>query len=913
MPVRVDHPALALLLVVLPVAAALAARHALPRGVLALRLAVLAMLVLAAAHPAVVRPGGGLTVVFAVDVSDSISSGQRQAAERFVREAAASRQPGDRVGLVLFGAHAVVEEAPSQDPLLAFASRPPGHATDLGDAIRAALAALPPDGGRRIVVLSDDRPTRGDLDGALALARASGVEVWAVPLDAPAAAEVQVEAVTAPAEVRVGERFDVAVVLHATVPAQADLVVSGSAGVIARRSLTVPAGRTVVRIPQQAREEGTLTYAATVAATPDTAAANNRGEAVVLVRGRPLVWYVAAAPGPLGRWLQAAGARVRVLSPQALPADVSGFREPAAVVLDDVPATDLSPAQMGALRDYVERAGGGLVVVGGPHSYGVGGYAGTPLEDALPVAMDVRHRLAIPSMAIVLVIDTSGSMGAFGQQVAKVELAKETAQSVIDLLGERDVIGVVAFDQDARWLAAPTEARYREQVMDQVSRLVAGGGTNMYPALRLAYDYLRTASARVRHVIVLSDGQTDPGDFQGLVTRMARDRITVTAVAIGTDADEALMRNIARWGAGRYYAATDVYTIPQILTAEALIATRAYLVEEPFTPRLAHRGLVDDFALPPLRGYVATAPKPAATVHLVSAQDDPVLATWQRGLGRAAAFTSDATDRWAAAWMTWPDAARLWSRVVRWALRDEDADLSATVDTDVGPARIVVDAVDAAGEPLDGLQVRAVLGGPAPAEADLTQTGPGRYEGTVDLAAPGAYVLTVSARDGRGSVRVRTTGVVVPFSPELRAADERPPVLARVVEATGGRVVTSPREAVAPGRAAPAASPVWPALAAGAVGLFAAEIALRRLPVLGHHLGAVTASVRARLGRGMAAGEAEEDRHYDQADRWALLQPPGEASASMQQAARLYIAKLKAAQHDPEREKDSGEGKSPPR
>ncbi|MDQ7820123.1 MAG: VWA domain-containing protein [Armatimonadota bacterium] len=898
-PVRVDHPAAVLLLVAVPVAVALAARRALPRGALVLRLAVLAALALAAAHPAVRRPGGDLTVVFAVDVSDSVRAAQRQAAERFVRDASALRRPGDRIGLVVFGADAVVEEVPSADPLLAFVSRPPGHATDLAAAIRAALGVLPPEGSRRVVILSDGRPTRGDLAGALALARAAGVEVSAVSLDAPPPAEVLVDAVTAPTEVRVGERFDVAVALEATAPAQVDLAVSGPDGVVARRSLQVPAGRSVVRIPQQARREGTLLYAATIAATPDTSAANNRAEAAVRVRGQPVVWYVASAPGPLGRWLEAAGVRVRGLAPQALPAGVFAFAEAAAVVLDDVPATDLSPAQLGALRDYVERAGGGLVVVGGPHSYGVGGYAGTPLEDALPVAMDVRHRLAMPSLAIVLVIDTSGSMGAFGQQIAKVDLAKETAQAVIDLLGERDIIGVIAFDQDARWLAAPTEARHREQVMDQVARLVAGGGTNMYPALRLAYDYLRTASARVRHVIVLSDGQTDPGDFQGLVSRMAQDRITVTAVAIGTDADESLMRSIARWGGGRYYAARDVYTIPQILTAEALIASRAYLVEEPFVPRVARRGLADGFAFPPLRGYVATAPKAAATVHLVSAQEDPVLATWQRGLGRAVAYTSDATDRWASAWMAWPDAARFFTRLVRWALRDEDDDLTAVLDTHTTPPRVVVDAVTADGEPVDGLQVRALLDGPAPAEADLVQTGPGRYEGAVDLAQPGAYALTVAARDRSGTVRVRTAGVVVPASPELRPPTSSPPVLAQVVEATGGRLLASPREAVAPGRGSPAAAPAWPALTALAVGLFAAEVTLRRLPVLGVHLTALAASLRARLARTGGAQEEEEDRQYAEADRWALLQPPPEASASMQQAARLYIAKLKAQQDRP--------------
>src|SRR3989441_8784222 len=253
----------------------------------------------------------------------------------------------------------------------------------------------------------------------------------------------------------------------------------------------------------------------------------------------------------LPRLLNAQGVRVRSLSPEALPVTAAGMREAAAVMLDDVPAHRLSPAQMVALRDYVGRAGGGLIAVGGPNSYGVGGYAGTPLEEVLPVSMDVRHRLAIPSMAIILVIDTSGSMGAFGTQIAKVDLAKETAQSVIDLLGERDLLGVISFDQEARWLAVPTEARNRDRVIEQVSRMQAGGGTNMYPAIRPAVHYPRRSPAQGRHVIVLSDGQTDPGDFQTLLRAMAAGKNTPSAGAIRADADLELMPHGARWGGGR--------------------------------------------------------------------------------------------------------------------------------------------------------------------------------------------------------------------------------------------------------------------------------------------------------------------------------------------------------------------------
>lgn len=911
--IRFGLPAALLFLIVLPVAAALARRRTIPRTALVLRLVVLLLLTLSLAAPVIPGAGGGQSVIFAVDFSDSIPAQARQEAVNFVRAAAEHRRPGDRIGVVTFGADAIVEEVPSDTPRLAFTSQPAGEATDLALAVRAALSALPPEGAWRIVLATDGNANRGDLAQALALARSQQVEISVVPIVPGREHEVLVEDVAVPAEVRIGERFFVRVAIAATARAEVRLRVVEGNTVIDQQTMTVEAGRAVISIPRVAGTEGLLHYTATITATPDGTAANNRDEALVTVRGLPVVWYVANAPGVIARALAALGMRVRSLTPEALPATAAEFRGTAAVVLDDIPATQLSAAQMEALRNYVGDLGGGLLAVGGAHSFGVGGYAGTPLENVLPVAMDVRHRLAIPSMAIILVIDTSGSMGAFGQEIAKVELAKETAQSVIDLLGERDIIGVISFDQEPRWLVRPTEARFRDQVMDQVSRVQPGGGTNMYPAIQLAADYLRRSQAKVRHAIVISDGQTDPGDFQGLLTRMQREKITVSSVAIGNDADVQIMQNAARWGGGRYYLARDLYSIPQILTAEAFLASRAYIVEERFTPKVSQRGLVDDLAFPPLRGYIATAPKPAASVHLLSPQEDPILAAWQYGVGRAVAFTSDAAPRWGAEWLPWPQMVQFWSRLVRWVLRGDDGGLQVTVEQQDaaghpslagGSAAIILDAYTAGGDPVDGLAAQARLTGPGgrAQTVALTESTPGRYEGRIGAGAAGAYTVTVAARDAQGSAHLRTTGFVVPYSPELRDLTVNRAVLSQITEATGGRVLGDPKEAVAPLRTARTAKEAWPPLAVGAIGLFMLEVTLRRIPAIGHHLLAIASAVRAKWERELTPGEREEDRRYAEADRWKFVGEESPASESMEQAARLYIARLKATQ-------DEGKGK----
>ncbi len=902
---RFAHPEALLLLLLVPAALALARSRAASRGALGLRAVVLAALVISLAAPQLSGEGAGQHVIFAVDLSESISPRARADAVSFVRAAVSHRSPADRIGVVTFAGDAVVEEAPSDTPALAFTSRPTPGATDIAQAIRTALTTLP-QGGGRIILATDGNANRGDLDQALALARSQGVDVSVVPLLPGSGDDVLVEEVLAPAEVRTGERFAIRVAVASTAEARARLRITENDAEIVSRSLALVSGRTVVSVERVARREGLLRFTAEVSASPDVTTQNNTAAVQVAVRGAPIVWYVAGDPGPLPEALRAQGMRVVVMRPESLPASLPDYGAIAAVVLDDVSAPSLSAAQQAALRDFVGTLGGGLVAVGGPRSFGVGGYTGTPLEEALPVSMDVRHRLALPSMAIILVIDTSGSMGAFGQQIAKVELAKETAQSVIDLLGERDVIGVVSFDQDPRWLVTPTEARNREQVMDQVARVRAGGGTNMLPALQLAYDYLRRSPAKIRHVIAISDGQTDPGDFQGLVTRMARDRVTTTAVAVGGDADEPFMRSVGRWGGGRYYLTRDLYSVPQILTAEALLASRAYIVEERVSPQLRQRGLVDDFALPVLRGYVATAPKPAGTVHLASPTDDPLLAAWQYGLGRAVAFTSDARPRWAAAWMAWSDLARFWGRLVRWAARDdaeglivgiEQVDATGQRAAAGGWASIILDALTPAGEPVNGLKVDASVAGPGGvAPVPLLQSAPGRYEGQVAATIPGSYAVGIAVRSGE-RVRVKNTGFVIPYSPELRDLTVNRPLLARVVEATGGQILTESRQALAPTRSARTPIDGWPYSTTLAVALFLAEITWRRVPALAEQVRAVSAAVGAHLRRQPSPEDVQSEHFYEEADRWKLVEHgPSEGAESMEAAARLYIARLKAAQ-----------------
>jgi len=859
---------------------------------LPLRTVALGCVVLALAGMQVAIPGGPISVVFVLDRSSSVLPEEAVRAERFLAAATRFRQPGDRLGLVTFGGKAVVEQAPTErfDP--APSLRPDPEDTDIGAALDLALAALPGEGGERIVLLSDGLDLRGGAMEAARRAAAAGVPIFVVPLRSAFDRDgARIEDLLTPAEVRAEERFEVQVLLWSSRPQQARLELAAGGRRVAQKEVRLAPGWASVPFTVSALD-GWVHLRASLLPEQDGVLENNVAEAFVRGHGASGVLYVGS--GDLPGVLRAQGLRVERVTPERLPGNAASLTRYEAVVLDDVPVHRLSQAQMEALRTYVASLGGGLVVAGGPHAYGPGGYAGTPLEEVLPVSADVRHRVGLVHAAVILVLDTSASMAGLSNEPAKVELAKEAARSVLEFLGEQDLIGIIAFDQEYRWLVPLTPARDRDRIGEMVARLRTGGGTDMWPALRAAAEALTGVRARVRHVIVLSDGQTDPGDFQGLALRMRRAGITLTAVSVGRDADVPFMRRLAEWGGGRHYHARDPYTVPQLLTAEVTLTRRAYLVEERLVPRRTDTAFLSGIpALPPLRGYVATSPKPASQVHLLSPHRDPLLASWRYGLGRAVAFTSDTGLRWAVEWRRWPYFATFWSRAVRWAMRSHLEPLDVRVNLRGATLEAVVDARDAEGKALDGLTVTGTLVGRETQRIRFVQAGPGWYEARVQLREPGTYGLAVSASlDGR-RVGASTVPVVLPYSPELRYGPDGMSLLERIAEVTGGQVVRQPAEALRRDPSAQTRRDLRDLLVGVALGLLLGEVASRRIPAL-------QAAWQWLGSRLRGSGRREEDRAYDEADRWRVPEEPLPASTEV--LTRLYIARLRQSKDEDERE-----------
>lgn len=709
--------------------------------------------------------------------------------------------------------------------------------TDIAAAIRTAVAAIPPSYVPGVVLLSDGNAT---VDDPVSAAAACGVPIWSIPLPQRSEPEVQLAAINAPAQVRQGEPFYLEVVINSTAPAsgyvdlyRGDIRIGEETG----ERMELKAGENRFRVRQSLTSQRQVTFAARLRGfdSADTLLDNNEALAIVAAAGRPRVLLIDPDTNQTDslRWaLDEQKIDVDVRPVEGVPRDLTELQGYECLILSNVPATAMTMRQMELIRSYVQDLGGGLVMLGGDQSFGLGGYYRTRLEEILPVRSNFEKEREKPSIAMVLVIDKSGSMG--GQNI---ELAKDAAKAAVELLSPRDSIGVIAFDGSSYWVSELRTASDQAYIIDRISTIEASGGTNMYPPMEDAYRALLGATAKLKHCILLTDGASAPGDFEGLAAEMAASRITVSTVAMGQGASAELLEDIARIGGGRYYFCDDPQSVPQVFAKETVEASKSAINELPFLPQQVRatqvlEGIELDLA-PLLLGYVVTRPKPTSEFILASENGDPLLVWWRYGLGMTVAFTSDAKARWAAEWLTWPDFGPFWAQIIRHAMRkNETRGIFVDVQRREGTTTVLMDSVDDQGGFVDGQETTLTLIDPRlkTVQVAMHQSAPGRYEAQLDTPLRGNYQLEL-AQDRAGGQPVRQShGLVIGYPDELRLQPTNESVLRQIAEVSGGRFVATPAELLqSNGATARRPLPLWPYLLMTALGLFLGDVALRRI------------------------------------------------------------------------------------
>ena len=857
------------------------------------RVVLTALLTLAVARLARTTDATKVSTVFLVDVSDSVTDeaieDAREAVQAawdarddndlqlvtFAREARAIRLARDLDEIPAIERHervgASVNEEANEDDSADAERRDenadhPGRGSNLQAALQLAYGLFPPGHLRRVVLVSDGGQTEGDLLAEASRARRFGVRLHAQLNRRGAPPEVAVRDLELPDRIRVGDPFPVRARVFASVPGAARLrLYQGETlnGLDSVRDVELEAGENEVSFQSVVRVAGPVTYRLTLqpsvpdgelagTAALDRFAANNEYETSVVVPGKPTVLYVEGAQGRasyLARALSAADYDVDVRGPRAIPTNPRELERFDFFILSDVSADQVSLGQMDAIERYVRDLGGGFLFAGGERGFGLGGWQGTRMERLLPVRMDSERRRDQPSLALALVIDRSGSMNGI-----KMELAKEAAKATAELLSGDDYISVIGFDSRPERIVRMQSARNRVRILRDIGRLSPRGGTAIFPALDMAYQDLAVTRARVKHVILLTDGQAPDQGITELTQVMRAEGMTVSTVGLGADVNRALLQQIANLGGGRSYLTNDPHNVPRIFMRETTTVARSSAVEEYFQPIVNTRA---DFlrgtnveGSPFLRGYVATRMKPTpAQMILQSDIGEPILARWRVGLGWSMAWTSDVKNRWAVEWVRWNGFSRFWAQLIREHMRQRRRQrLDMVARTTGDEVHVVVDAIGGDDAFMNDLRSELRVEGPMGArraregeddpqlrrtrELPFRQTAPGRYEARFPLDAYGSFVLTAEHRRDDRLVAESATQLANPYPAEYATLEPDEALLRSAVELTEGQFDPTPAAIFDPGEETIRAhEELWPWLLYFALGLFVFDLLLRRVRI----------------------------------------------------------------------------------
>jgi uncharacterized membrane protein len=827
----------------------------------ATRSLLLMALALGLARPVISSTSSHQSIVYAVDVSHSVASHAVEAAATKIDELNAALQPS-HTRIVTFGKRATTvastaalrELAKSRTDAPA-ADGPDGSASDLEAALYAARGELAPEHVPRIVLFSDGHPTAGDVGSGVTHLAADRIPVSVEPLAPRTIADSWIDAVDLPNHIATGATQPVTV----TVGSQRDgfgevtltatpvnAAVASSDAVVARRAVTLRKGMTPVVLDLTVDAPGDYIIEAQLSAPGDPLAVNNVLAREAWADPRPKVLYLEGTPSSaryLAGALEGAGFEVVIRPAAGFPKTAAELAPYDVVIVSDIPRKAIPDAGMATLTDWVEKGGGGLLVAGGESVFGESGYRKTPIERLTPVTFERKDE---PEVALVIVLDRSWSMAG-----SSMELTKTAAQAAVDVLTDEQSVGILTFNDKFAWdVTVRNVGKNRDPIRKKIAAIGPGGHTLIFPAVEQAYLALRNAKARAKHVILLSDGRSYPGEYEALVKKMTEARITLSTVAVGPSADPELLKNLAAWGNGRSYAVADAAQVPEIFVKEAKNASTPGFDEKAITPVVKTPGFlasVDLARMPKLKGRTATVLKDGAMELLATDEEDPLLAFWPIGLGRTAVFASDVKDRWAADWVRWRGYGPFFASVVRALQRQHAPPVSLEITP--GPVRadrrtiaVAIEARDANGQYRNllspAIQVRTAnaadgaSGNSGTSRVVTRQVAPGRYEATVMADATQPITIGLDGLDAKTSGGV-TSGTVLPdTAAEYRFRPPDETLLRSIASATGG--TWHPTAATLANSAADsrtARRPLWPWLIALALLVWFVDLLLRRVRI----------------------------------------------------------------------------------
>lgn len=778
-------------------------------AVLWIRLAIFGIFIMLLAEPRAVRKNDTLAVMYVLDISDSIGKKAIGYGLEYVATTAQKRPEKDKAGLIVFGRDAAAELPPKVAfPLEAINSKVNRDGTDIAKALSLAEAMLPSEENGRIVLISDGTATQGSLNEVLKELKARKIEVDVLPIEYDFNQEVWLEKLELPRFVKRGETYEATVILSSLTAGKGVLKLEENGEEVFSREVDFKSGKNRFSLPIYLRESGYFEYVARITLPPgkDGWKQNNVAVNSIYLRGKGKVLMVIDEVGEEKDWkipakaLREAGFDLVVKDALDFPRDAMSLLPYDCVIFINVPADAFDAVQLRAVRSAVYNQGNGFVMVGGKNSFGPGGYNRTPVEEILPVRMDVTNKKVLPKGALVIVLHTCEF--ADGNT-----WAKKIAKAAIKVMGAKDEVGVLAYDWQNggdKWIFPLTPAGEYDKLVKIINKCEPGDMPSFAKTMELGLQALKKSDAAAKHMIIISDGDPAPPP-PALVNKYIANKISISTVLVDgfhQGSYQKLMQILASSTGGRFYYPKDPAALPSIFIKEAKTLKRSMIQNKTFVPRIDFNDgsyLKGISSLPELHGYVLTSAKEDIRRCRVilrgpdKEQMDPVLAVGQFGVGKSAAFTSDFSSNWAKDWVVWDKFQPFLKQLIHGISRTSKEGSLRMWTYNSGDNGVII--VEDFHPEQDFLEMAAEVTGPAnkTMNVKLYQEGNRRYRGTFPLWGKGRYEIVAAAVGKKREEKV-VGAFVIPYSAEYLRFRSSPLILNKIAEKTGGRLLTGNEE-----------------------------------------------------------------------------------------------------------------------
>ncbi|WP_039763666.1 MULTISPECIES: VWA domain-containing protein [unclassified Caldicellulosiruptor] len=774
MRISLERPLILLLIPILGVVIWLLSKRFYKEGlgkkfVVVLRIVIFLLIILALAMPKLTISSNKVATIYLADLSDS-NAKNIDKMKNFIQKAIKLKKSNEMQSVVAFGQDVNVEFLLKNNPKFSeFGSVVDISETNIENAIKFAANLFPKDFQKRLVILTDGKETVGNAKTTIDLLNNNGIDVKVLLLKSEKGKDIQFSSLKIPQKVVKNQEFSVFANINSTYSASAQLKIFRDGSLIFSQKIMLEKGENRFVIKDKLPKEGIYRYQGVIEAEDDEEDKNNFAYAMCQVKKPQKVLVVYQNIDDVKNvrsLLDSYSADYDMVISDNVDFGLDRLMQYSFVVLCNVSKNQLTDKFLNDCERYVKDLGGGLLVIGGENSYALGNYSNSVLEKMLPVKMQLKNKEKERNVAVVLVIDHSGSMGESNLgNINKLEIAKSAAAKMIDHLESSDSVGVIAFDHNFYWASRFGKLKSKNEVIENISGIQIGGGTAIIPPLTEAVNTLKKSKAKDKVIVLLTDGYGEEGGYEYPASIAKRNNIKITTIGVGSSINAPILSWMAAYTSGRFYYVKDASNLIDVFLKEAKIIKGKYIKEKKFVPKVVETNFINSAfsSYPPLYGYIATTKKDIATSLLVSDEDEPILTVWRYGLGKTAAWCSDLNGSWSRDWVMWDKFSKFFSNLFKWLEKGAEDD---SFTFDVRKEKGLVVSINGKFKSSATATLKCIYPNGAEKILKMKRTSPDKFETTVEFM-PGNYTFVAFVTED-GKTKMSTFLYSINYSDEYR-------------------------------------------------------------------------------------------------------------------------------------------------